>query len=45
MVDIVHKKCLECTKRAYFGLITDKRPKYCSEHKKTDMIDILSKKC
>ena len=40
-----NRRCLECTKRPYFGLVTDKRPTYCSGHKKEHMVDIVHKKC
>ena len=37
-------KCL-CDKRAYFGLIGDKKPTHCYECKKDNMVDIKSKRC
>ena len=37
-------QCL-CDKRAYFGLIGDKKPTHCYECKKDNMVDIVHKKC
>ena len=40
-------KCVfkDCYKRPTFNLPDQKRPLYCSEHKKENMIDIKSKRC
>jgi hypothetical protein len=42
MIDINHKKCLECAKSALFGF---EKPLYCSEHKKDNMMNIVTKTC
>ena len=45
MINVISKKCLECTKRAYFNNENEIEPIYCNEHKKENMINIQSKKC
>ncbi len=38
-------KCLDCDKRAYFNLPTEKNGLYCFTHKKENMINVINKKC
>ena len=45
MVDIRHKRCLECNKHPLFGLVADKSPTYCANHKKEHMVNIINKRC
>lgn len=44
-VDVSHKKCLDCHKRAYFNVRQDKRALYCEDHKKDDMIVVSTTPC
>lgn len=45
MINVKHKKCLECDKLPYFNYINEKTGLYCSEHAKENMINIKSKVC
>jgi hypothetical protein len=45
MINVKHKKCLECDKLPYFNYINEKNGLYCSEHAKENMINIKSKVC
>ena len=47
MIDIRHKKCIHegCKIRSSFNFENEKIPKYCFEHKKPNMIDIISRTC
>ena len=45
MINVKHKKCLECYKIPYFNLPDKKIGLYCSEHAKENMINIKSIRC
>jgi hypothetical protein len=45
MVDVLHKKCLDCKTQPTFNFENKKTGLYCKEHKKDGMIDIKNKKC
>ena len=47
MVNVKDKKCIyeNCNKIPTFNIITEKKPKYCSEHKKENMVNVRTKKC
>ena len=34
-----------CKKRAYYNYETEEKPKFCSEHRLENMINMKSKKC
>ena len=38
-------KCNACDKRATFNIASEKIAKFCKEHKSSDMIDVVNKKC
>jgi len=38
MVDLTHKRCEKCIKRARFG-VKGEKVKYCADHKETEMVD------
>ena len=42
MVNVKDKKCVEegCIKRPSFNFPSEKKPEFCSNHKKTNMINI-----
>jgi hypothetical protein len=45
MVDVVHKKCLECYKRPNYNYENETSPLYCIQHAKNSMVDITHSKC
>ena len=47
MVDDKNKKCVEevCKKQPTFNFPGEQNPKFCSNHKKADMVNVVSKKC
>jgi hypothetical protein len=45
MVDVKHKKCLECEVIPTFNNEGQKKGLYCSTHKKEGMVDVLNKTC
>lgn len=47
IIDVVHNKCsiTDCFIRACFNKSNETKGIYCYEHKETDMIDVISKKC
>ena len=47
MIDIKHKTCIyeNCKTISNFNIEGEKKPLYCSIHKKENMIDVKNKKC
>jgi hypothetical protein len=45
MINVKHKKCLECNKIPYFNYINEKTGIYCADHAKKNMVNIKSKVC
>ena len=45
MINVKHKKCLDCGKIPYFNLPDKKVGLYCSDHAKENMINIKSARC
>ena len=47
MVDVKSKKCVEegCNKQPAFNFLGEYRPKFCTNHKKTNMVDVKNKRC
>lgn len=39
------RMCSKCSKRASFGMCTDRKPSRCATHKKNDMISFDSRRC
>jgi hypothetical protein len=45
MIDVNHKRCLECNKIACFSYVGQNKRLYCREHKKEDMVNPSIKSC
>lgn len=45
MINVKHKKCLDCGKIPYFNLPDKKVGLYCSDHAKENMVNIKSARC
>ena len=44
MIDVKHKRCLECDAIPTFGFEGQKAV-YCNSHKKDGMVDVMNKRC
>ncbi len=45
MIDVIHKRCLECDKIPHFNFEGETKGLYCLNHKKDGMIDVIHKRC
>ena len=47
MIIVINKRCLEnnCNKTPIYNFENEKEALYCSEHKKNDMVNVITKKC
>ena len=47
MVDVSHKRCVEegCNKIPNYNFQGQKKPEFCTNHKKINMVNVKDKRC